>query len=98
MEFCPRFHESLLPARQRTRDHLHRINTEHSYFILTVRMKVCNMMLGASLDKHADNDPKEPTKLRHAKFYKNSGLICRSNKFVVTFREISTLYSSSKSR
>lgn len=81
-----------------TCEYLYRINTENSYLILTVRMKVCNMMQGAGLNEHADNDPKEPTQLRHDNTYKNNGLICRSNKFPVTFLPISTLYSSSKSR
>jgi hypothetical protein len=59
MEFRPRFDQSLLPARQRTRKQLHRVNTEDSNFILTVRAEMRNMMFGSRLNEHANDDAEE---------------------------------------
>lgn len=65
MQFRPCFDESLLSSRQRACDHLYWIYAEHSNFILTVCMKVCNIVLRTSLREHADNDAKESAELWH---------------------------------
>jgi len=65
MQFGPRFHKPLLSSWKRTRDHLNGIDTEDSYLILPVRMKMRNMMLSPGFDEHADNNSEEPAKLWH---------------------------------
>ena len=61
MQFGPRFDQALLPARQGTGDHLHRIDAVYPHFLLIVCVKMWNMMFRTHLREHANDNAKELT-------------------------------------
>src|SRR5439155_1138337 len=69
VELRPRFDEPLLAPRQRTGDHVDRVDAEDGHVVLMVRMEVRAMMRAANLDEHADDDAEEPRQLRHVSSY-----------------------------
>ena len=65
MELSPCLNKTALPLRERARDHLNGINAEDGYLVLIVGMKMSGVMRRTCLRKHPDDDPEEPTELRH---------------------------------
>ena len=73
MEFCPSFHQALLPPRQTPSNQFERVYAVNSDMLLIVRMEVRQVMRCFSLGEHSNDNPKKPAQFRHSSILAHSG-------------------------